>query len=65
MTRRETLDGHMTVHLWLEQSSAELRARLRSPLFVDEPTAVGLDQVQAMIAQAVADADAELRSAVR
>lgn len=58
--RRATCDTHVTVHLWLERSTAELRARLRSPVLADEPSAAGLEDIQQMISSAVAEASTAL-----
>ena len=57
---RATRDTHVTVHLWLEQSTDDLRARLRSPVLTTEPVAAGLTDIQSMISDAVVAASSAL-----
>ena len=61
---RNTRDTHVTVHLWLEHATADLRARLRSPVLAGEPCAAGLEEIQQMISEAVVEASSALGDGV-
>jgi hypothetical protein len=59
---RDTFDTYVTVHLWLERSTAELGARLRSPSLVEEPCAVGLEKIQVLVSSALRELSRGLES---
>ena len=53
LASRSTSDTYITVHLWIERSTPDLRGRIRAPFLRDDYRGVGLDDIQVVVAAAV------------